>query len=318
MDFNEMCAAVGLQKYPDEYPELYKEITPDDFYITDDAYICECDKRYGLFTHLLDETLEAAKLIREDEAYLMFTLLLTKALISKNTGITLPPDGEGRIKRNFAPLIAMLPSIERANISLHEHDLPEKIITDSNLSYESCVDICYNRFGYHALNQNYWDWLQNFLNCRIFRIDNFNYEMLRRPNKRMGLNPDCDYINVHIPRGTKINLDICERNCAYAKKVLTESYPDFNPIAYCCYSWLMDPHLAEHLKPNSNILSFQSFFDKFNIGGNGDAVFSFVFTKPFRSYAELPENTSLERSLKKLYMNGGMIRVWGGIHMIQS
>jgi len=74
----------------------------------------------------------------------------------------------------------------------------------------------------------------------------------------------------------------------------------------------MDPQLSKLLKPGSNITAFQRKFTRFPFVSSGNAVFKFVFFKQCKTLQELPENTSLERVLKKHYLDGHYIYEPGG------
>jgi hypothetical protein len=67
------------------------------------------------------------------------------------------------------------------------------------------------------------------------------------------------------------------------------------------------------MRENSKVLQFASAYSKFPIHTEGEDVLNFVFYLKFKTYFDLPEDTSLQRSLKKLYINGGRLYEYGGI-----
>jgi len=73
----------------------------------------------------------------------------------------------------------------------------------------------------------------------------------------------------------------------------------------------MDPQLSKLLKPGSNITAFQRKFTRFPSVSSGKPC-KFVFFKQYKTLQELPENTSLERVLKKHYLDGHYIYEPGG------
>lgn len=122
-----------------------------------------------------------------------------------------------------------------------------------------------------------------------------------------------DVIAVHIPRGARINPESLELKFAQAREFFGKYYPDRTPKCFYCGSWLLDPTLADHLSPASNIVQFQRRFYCYCVKSSGREILSFIHPAPFGSYEELPENTSLERMMKKRYLAGDPVYAHCGI-----
>ena len=75
---------------------------------------------------------------------------------------------------------------------------------------------------------------------------------------------------------------------------------------------MLDPKLAEILGPSSRITGFINQYLKYPIKSNGQELFNFVFPGDFDSYESLPEDTSLQRKLKAMYINGEFIHAHAG------
>ena len=125
-----------------------------------------------------------------------------------------------------------------------------------------------------------------------------------------------DILSVHIPRGADISAAACADTYQKALDFFARYYPERTIRGFHCQSWLMDPALEEFLPKSSRIVSFQQFFQRYPVRSNGKEVFSFVHPTPFASYAELPENTALERALKQRYLNNDPIFVHAGLHLL--
>ena len=119
---------------------------------------------------------------------------------------------------------------------------------------------------------------------------------------------------VHIPKGAKIDPESLDKSCAEARAFFATYFPDRPPKCFYCGSWMLDPTLADYLKPTSNIISFQRRFQCWPVKSTGKEVFQFIHPEPFDSYDELPENTSLERMLKKRYLEDDPIYVHAGLY----
>lgn len=123
---------------------------------------------------------------------------------------------------------------------------------------------------------------------------------------------DC-CLSVHIPDKGDFSADECEKSYSRALEVFGKCFPEYTIKAFHCESWMMAPELSEHLKPGSRILSFASPYLRYPVHSRGEDVLNFVFNLKFKDYEDLSEDTSLQRSLKKLYLSGGRIFEYGGI-----
>ena len=132
------------------------------------------------------------------------------------------------------------------------------------------------------------------------------------------LSPGDAVLSVHIPRKAKIDPATCRENYIAAVKFFRTYYPEHKFRAFYCRSWLMDPYLKELLPAGANIPSFQSFFTRFPVRSTGREVFSFVHPQPFESFEELPEGTSLERQIKRTYLEDAPIYVHAGFHLLDD
>ena len=67
------------------------------------------------------------------------------------------------------------------------------------------------------------------------------------------------------------------------------------------------------MKEGSKIVAFGNRFNRYPGDSKGKEVFSFVFTTPVDDWNDLPENTTLERNLKKLYLSCGFVHAFAGV-----
>jgi len=120
-------------------------------------------------------------------------------------------------------------------------------------------------------------------------------------------------VGIHIPRNVALTKENIMESYHLAFEMCRAHYPEVNVKAVHCASWILDPQLEELLGAGSKIAGFQRTFLRYPRGGDGTAVYSFVFNCPKpESLAELPEETSLQRKLKSMYIDGGCIYIVGG------
>lgn len=135
---------------------------------------------------------------------------------------------------------------------------------------------------------------------------------LSKSEWRIVLKQGDGFAGLHIPRNAELTDERMNKSFREAYKLTVERYPDYNPKGVHCSTWLLDPKLSEILGPGSNIARFQSRFTKYPIKSGGKELFGFAFPKNVNSYKDLPENTSLQRKLKAMYINGEFICAHAG------
>ena len=123
------------------------------------------------------------------------------------------------------------------------------------------------------------------------------------------LAPGDPVISLHIPVTGKLDDGEIEKSLERATIFFREYFPDYKYKAFVGYSWILDSQVTTLVHPESNIAKFNRRFMKVTEKCPGESVFNFVFLKPNMNFSieELPENTSLERAIKKHYQDGKAI-----------
>lgn len=141
-------------------------------------------------------------------------------------------------------------------------------------------------------------WLSLPLCMKIFRLGRLQFE----PDREKGI------IHVHIPEGEPLDHAACGEAFQKADQFFGPEYQFFD-----CESWLLSPKLQNLLKPQSNILKFQNRFEV------QDIVYPFrqaeerVFGEIRTDKENYPENTSLQKAVKKFVLTGDDIGMGYGI-----
>lgn len=152
-------------------------------------------------------------------------------------------------------------------------------------------------------DDGFWGYEVDTANARV----SCNRVFLSKEEWLPAISENDHVINIHIPDKTNLDMECITQSLATAKALFDACYPDFKPKAFTCNSWLMDPKLKDLLGHHSKIADFQSLFMRYPRLSSGNACFKFLFRKPFSNYEDLTENTSLQRKVKALYLNGGCI-----------
>ncbi|MCK9480128.1 MAG: acyltransferase domain-containing protein [Firmicutes bacterium] len=121
-------------------------------------------------------------------------------------------------------------------------------------------------------------------------------------------------LSVHIPARLSLAPDVCDASYKHAAEIFRKHYPEFDFRAMCCFSWMMDPSLYDVIGKQTNLTMFLDRYIKFPAKSRGTGVMSFVFLSEVQIPPEkMPENTSLQRSVKAHYMAGKYIYEQGGV-----
>lgn len=171
------------------------------------------------------------------------------------------------------------------------------------ISEEIYVDTmkCFSRFvrehrescGCYGFDREWWTPRQ--ISGLLFRIGELEYEM-DTENER--------HIYLHIPSDARLSAERIEESIKAARKFFAEKFPDYAGAEIKCESWLLSPTLKELLPPASKILGFQDYFVTEPLGTDEEEFMTWVFKRRDIPLADLPENTSLQRNLKKYLLSG--------------
>ncbi len=139
-------------------------------------------------------------------------------------------------------------------------------------------------------------------------------ERFEKADWELILSPGEDIISVHIPRNADLSPEKVKIAYKDALAITKKCYPDYQPKAFICSSWLMDPTLEKILGEKSRISQFAAPYLRFPNKSAGKEIFSFVFTpKEGENISALPERTTLERGLKEMYLKGEYIYAYTGM-----
>ncbi|MBO7252622.1 MAG: DUF5596 domain-containing protein [Oscillospiraceae bacterium] len=146
-------------------------------------------------------------------------------------------------------------------------------------------------FGCYGFDRDFWSVRQ--LAGKIFRIGLLEYEL------------HDDVIDIHIPSGTRLTQDAIAQSIQEGRSFITHYFPQWKDAPMVCHSWLLSPTLRQLLPEVSGIVTFQNFFTITPTGEEDNSFYQWAFKREDLSLDQLPENTSLQRSLKQHLLQGG-------------
>lgn len=127
--------------------------------------------------------------------------------------------------------------------------------------------------------------------------------------------PGDQCMSIHIPKGADISPEVLDAAFAEGRRILNERFPEHTGNMIFASSWIIDPKLEDILGPNSKITKLGRRFVRYPQISAGMHIYGNVFAKQLEKepVENLPEDTSLMRGLKKLYLEGGYIYAYGGL-----
>ncbi len=151
-------------------------------------------------------------------------------------------------------------------------------------------------------------WLARHLDMKLIKVGRLQYCMAGSEHdvEKYGIKKDDNVLEVHIPATGPLNADECRDSLEEGKAFFARYFPEFSYKYRTCHSWLLDPTLCEHLKPDSNILKFQEFFDIAETEQSDDII-KYVFSWDTRRYnlKQKVAEGSLEKTVKAHISRGG-------------
>lgn len=198
----------------------------------------------------------------------------------------------GEDKNGYRMLSVMLTLALRAREKYRERGIPESIFLDTMAFAARFVKAHKEAHGDYAFTWGWWFVRQ--LSLREFRLGSLEYELTE------------EGISIHIPSDARLDEGAVRESLARCQSFLREFFPDYADAEFFCDSWMLSPVLKGLLPQSSNILFFQSLFER-DSSLESRALLEWVYPGFCGEDKDLPENTSLQRSLKAYLLSGGKL-----------
>lgn len=187
-----------------------------------------------------------------------------------------------------------------------EKGIPETVFWDTMGCFTRFIKECREKTGAYAFDREWWTARQT--SGKVFRIGALEYERKERDGRKE--------IGIHIPSDAVLTRENCDVSMEKAKAFFCKHFPEHQDSEYVCHSWLLAPELKDLLPPDSRILDFQSRFRILEVDYLSRGYVEWVFKRTGDTVSEFPEDTLLQRRMKRHLLEGGKVGngfgVWKG------
>lgn len=210
------------------------------------------------------------------------------------TGIDQLHEALGDDPQGIKGLCCMLRCALLARETYNKLGIPEEIYVATMGAFSRFVREHMESYGFYGFHREIWTTRQ--VSCILFRIGQLEYEL-----KTLNSVP---VVCLHIPTDVDLRPEVLRPSVREALKKLYEIFPEYADKTVYTHTWLLSAQLKEMLPESSNILRFQEMFDIEPEGYPGNDILTWVFKNPNLPKEEYPEDTSLQRKLKKFLLEG--------------
>ena len=200
-------------------------------------------------------------------------------------------------------LCCMLRCAIKARSVYQRLGIPEEIYTDTMAAFSRFVREYRESYGSYGFNRGSWTSRQ--VSAKLFRIGQLEYELTTLDG--------VPAVSLHIPTDADLRPEVLLPSLKEGLSQLYRLFPEYRDKTVYCHTWLLSPLLKDILPEGSNILRFQELFDITPDTVPGNDVLLWVFKNPRLPKEDYPENTSLQRRLKRFFLEGGQFLEGKGI-----
>lgn len=220
-------------------------------------------------------------------------------------------DGE-----NISPPAGLLPLFVLACLADHalEKNTARGIPREVTVATLKDVNVWLTNYAaqYGGIGLAEFPWLIHHYTGDLFRLGRLQFRLAKPlaglPDARVA-------IETHIPQGEPLDTEACLASFEQAKAFFARYFPDQAPTYFMCDSWLLCPNLSHVAAEDSNILRFMRLWTPAPFPDDDSAqaierIFGFGFTR--EQLADAPEQTGLQKRVKRYLLEGGTLPISAG------
>ena len=178
-----------------------------------------------------------------------------------------------------------------------ELGISRAIFTETLKCFTRFINEHLESYGTFGFDRDFWTMRQ--LSARLFRLGTLEFELTEDRGQKA--------VHVHIPSDADLSPQTRHRSYDTARDFIARLFPAYEGVPFLCTSWLLSPALKECLPEGSRIRSCQDEYEVTDVFPEPDSFLTWVYKRPDIPVADLPEDTSLQRNLKKYLLAGGKV-----------
>jgi hypothetical protein len=179
--------------------------------------------------------------------------------------------------------------------------ISENIFIDTMKFCTRFLNDHYNQCGAY---QYVWAWwFTRQMSVKEFRIGALEYEFVDENEKEIAM---------HIPSDADMCVEAIKGSLAEFYKFRNQYFPEWEGVKLTCDSWMIMPELKMFMGDNSNIVQFQRLFTIEKIDRDATWYMGWIFPGYEIVDDKLPENTTLQRELKRFLLAGNRFGIAKG------
>lgn len=324
----ELAKYIGLVKVPKSWYEAFKNMNMEEISLEK-----LLDKRY--FSNILEfyriddekfktNLFETIELIKKDKKLQLILYLFYYILFIDRTELY-KDIWNWEISNNLfknagsymVPVIALLSGCEIHKKNMGKRNFDKEQIEEQIKNIKDCCFLDKKRFNIDGIGFRQMVWGSYFINGKIIQVGRLQYEYPDEIPNEVLKYKEGNYMYIHIPRGSKLNIDQVNDSICKSKNKIKNFYQeiDITKLQYYTESWLLSNELDDILDKGSNILKFKDKFDIIKQTENNKEFLNFVFQEKGEkiNYNFLKEDTKLQKKLKKYLINNKKIHIGLGV-----
>lgn len=184
--------------------------------------------------------------------------------------------------------------------------LPESVLLDTLSDLTLRQRLYFDNHNSLGLTEEDISWLKHIYYLNIFKLGSLQYEFGKMTYEECKENKDLSHIEekvpkgscilkVHIRRGVNLSQEAVDESFKLATKFFKTHYPNYNYLAYTCYSWMLYSKNHLLLDSSSNILAFSNRFELICETKRTDMSIKYIFGREYKDISNYPKETSLQR-----------------------
>lgn len=179
--------------------------------------------------------------------------------------------------------------------------ISEEIFIDTMKFCTRFLNEHYNQWGTYKYVWAWW--FPRQMSVKEFRIGALEYEFVEEKEKE---------IAVHIPSDADMCVEAVKESLTEFYKFRNQYFPEWENVKLTCDSWMIMPELENFLGEKSNIVQFQRLFNIEKIDREATWYMGWIYPGYEIVDDKLPENTTLQRELKKFLLAGNRFGIAKG------